>query len=105
MNPKKESRFLKFTRTCLHLARQAIPDSRSKFSKHTFTQPQHIALNALRVKLNLPYRDFVDLLEEMPRLRETLGLKQVPRFTTIQKAFDRLSTIVWRVLLNKSSLL
>jgi IS5 family transposase len=102
MNLKKESRLLKFTRICFHLARQAIPDYRSKFSKHTFTQPQHLALNCLRIRLNLPYREFVDLLEEMSRVRETLGLKQIPHFTTIQKAFDRLSTSVWRILLKMS---
>jgi IS5 family transposase len=102
MNPKKESRLLKFTKICFHLARQAIPEYRSKFSKHTFTQPQHIVLNALRIRLNLSYRDFVDLLEEMPRVRETLSLEQIPHFTTVQKASDRLSTAVWRVLLKMS---
>ena len=48
-------------------------------------------------------RDLIDQLEEMPRIREALGLKVVPRFTTAQKAFSRLSTLLWQVLLKASA--
>ena len=100
---KRESRLLRFTRLYLDLARRWVPDYRSRFSKHTFTQPQHIVLNSLRIRLGLPYREFVDMLEEMPRIREVLGLKEIPHYTTLQKAFNRLSLVVWRILLRAST--
>ncbi len=34
----------------------------------------------------------------MPRIRKALGLKRLPHFTTVQKAFQRLSPAIWRVL-------
>ena len=99
----KESELLRFVKLCSHLARYEVPLYRSKFSKHTFTQPQHIVLSCLKVKFRLTYRDLIDQLEEMPRIREALGLKVVPHFTTVQKAFSRLSTLLWRVLLKASA--
>ena len=95
---EKPSQLLQFTRTCLHLAPQQLPPYSSKFSKHTFTQPQLVTLYCLKLKLRATYRELIDWLEEMPRLREALGLKRLPHFTTVQKAFARLSTTIWRVL-------
>ena len=57
-----------------------------------------MVLYCLKIKLGVTYRELGDWLREMPRIRETLGLKQLPHFTTVQKAFQRLSTAIWRVL-------
>jgi hypothetical protein len=40
--------------------------------------------------LKLDYRGFTTLLEEFSELREVLGLKKVPHYTTLQKAEQRL---------------
>ena len=95
---KEPSQLLKFTRICLGLATQQVPPYSSKFSKRTFTQPQLITLYCLKLKLRATYRELLDQLQEMPRLQEALGLKRLPHFTTVQKAFQRLSTTIWRVL-------
>ena len=91
------------------LANQVVPAYSSKFSKKRFTQAQaqHVALNCLRIKLKVTYRDLIDWLEEMPRIQEALGLKgkELPHWTTVQKAFDRLSLVIWRVLLRASAAL
>lgn len=76
---------------------QLLPYS-SKFSKRTFTQPQLITLYRLNLKLRAIYRELLDQLQEMSRLQEALGLKRLPHFTTVQKAFQRLSTTIWKVL-------
>jgi hypothetical protein len=34
----------------------------------------------------------------MLRIRRVLALKEVPHFTTCQKAFDRLSAHIWRIM-------
>jgi len=89
---------LQFTQMCMRLATQQVPLYRSRFSKHTFTQPQLIVLYCLKLKLGVSYRDLIDWLREMPRIQEALGLRHLPHFTTVQKAFARLETSVWRVL-------
>jgi hypothetical protein len=102
---KNSSQLLQFTEACMRLTTQRVPPYSSKFSKHTFTQPQLVVLYCLKIKLGVTYRELVDWLGEMPRLRETLGLKQLPHFTTVQKAFQRLSTTIWRVLQQLSAAL
>jgi len=92
------SQLLQFTEMCLRLATERVPPYRSRFSKHTFTQPQLITLYCLKLKLGVSYRELIDWLSEMPRLQEALGLRRLPHFTTVQKAFARLETAVWRVL-------
>ncbi len=82
---KDSSQLLKFTQLCMRLATEQIPPYSSKFSKHTFTQLQLLTLYCLKMKLG-----------EMPRIQKALGLKQLPHFTTVQKAFQRLSP--WRLL-------
>jgi len=102
---KNSSQLLQFTEACMALATRQVPPYSSKFSKRTFTQPQLMTLYCLKIKLGVTYRELVDWLGEMPRIREALGLKQLPHFTTVQKAFQRLSTAIWRVLQRLSAAL
>jgi len=95
---KNPSQLLKFTEAYMALASRQVPPYSSRFSKHTFTQPQLVVLYCLKIELGVTYRELIDWLEEMPRLQQALGLKRLPHFTTVQKAFQRLSTAIWRVL-------
>jgi IS5 family transposase len=99
------SQLLKFTQVCMQLATEQVPPYSSKFSKHTFTQPQLVTLYCLKLKLRATYRELIDWLAEMPRIREALGLKRLPHFTTVQKAFTRLGMVIWRVLKQVSAAL
>lgn len=63
---------------------------------------QHVVLLCLQVKKTSTYRDLVDELIEMPRIREALNLDVIPAPSTLCKAFSRLEMAVWRVLLNVS---
>lgn len=94
---KNPSQLLKFTEVCMQLATAQVPLYSSKFSKHTFTQPQLVVLYGLKIKLGVTYRELIDWLQEMPRIRQALGLKRLPHFTTVQKAFQRLSPAIWRL--------
>ena len=95
---KNPSQLLKFTEACMALATRQVPPYSSKFSKHTFTQPHLVVLYCLELKLGVTYRELIDWLTEMPRLQQALGLARLLHFTTVQKAFQRLSTAIWRVL-------
>jgi IS5 family transposase len=57
-----------------------------------------VVLYCLKIKGGTSYRELVDWLAEMPRLHQRLGLTRWPHFTPVQKAFQRLSPAVWRVL-------
>jgi hypothetical protein len=81
---------LAFTHKALEVARAALPAYSSKFSRKDFTRHQHLAILALKAFLKTDYRGIVALLHDWSDLRDTLKLKKVPHFTTIQKANARL---------------
>ena len=68
----------------MEIAEAILPAYRSKFSKHTFTQPQLLAVLCL-----MRYEDWtlrkaeVRLAEQHGELRDTLGLRKVPDHTTL----------------------
>jgi IS5 family transposase len=99
MKTYSQTRILRFTSSFYTLAKRSCPAYSSKFSKKTYTQPQHIAMLGLKKKLKEDYRDIVELIAEMPRIHEALELTQIPEHTTLCKAFTRLSKLVFIVLL------
>jgi hypothetical protein len=56
-------------------------------SPKVFTQRQLLALLVLRKYTKSTYRGVIEQLIMMPQLREAIGLKRLPHFTTLQK-FD-----------------
>ncbi|OYR51334.1 IS5/IS1182 family transposase [Halorubrum sp. Ea1] len=105
MKPLPKSQILRFTEKAIHLARRAVSRYSSKFSKHRYTLLQHVVLLCLKVRKSTTYRDLLDELIEMPRIRRTLGLAELPTSSTLCKAFNRLDMVVWRVLLTLSATL
>ncbi|WP_254280632.1 IS5 family transposase [Haloarcula marina] len=93
---------LRFVEQAMHVARRAVPRYSSKFSKRRYTLHQHIVLLCLKVRKNTTYRALLDELIEMPRLRDALGLTEIPIPSTLCKAFNRLKMAIWRVLLTLS---
>jgi IS5 family transposase len=99
MKDYSQTKLLNFTSSLYQKAKRSCPAYSSKFSKKTYTQPQHVAMLGLKKKLKEDYRDIVELIAEMPRIQEALELTQIPEHTTLCKAFTRLSKIVFIVLL------
>lgn len=93
------SKILVFVRKCNGLVFKHVRPFSSKFSKKTYTQHQLIILNCLKIRLNEDYRDVEDLLIEMPGIQKELNLSSVPHFTTIQKAFQRLKSRIYNLLI------
>ncbi|MFC7060185.1 IS5 family transposase [Halovenus salina] len=102
MDDVPKSNLLRFVERTLELAQQVIARYSSKYSKRRYTRPQHVVLLCLKVKKTTTYRDLVDELIEMPRIRDALNLDSIPAPSTLCKAFDRLEMAVWRVLLRVS---
>ncbi|KXB06059.1 transposase [candidate division MSBL1 archaeon SCGC-AAA382A20] len=94
---------LKFVQTAYKLAQRTVPEYSSKFSKKTFTLQQHAVIICLKIREDKNYREIVEMLVEMPRIRRAIDLDEIPHFTTLCKAFDRLQTKLWRSLLEDTS--
>jgi hypothetical protein len=76
----------------LATAQRALPLYSHRNSPKKFTQHQLFACLVLKNFLKTDYRGVVAHLADSPSLIETLGLKRVPHFTTLQKAARRLLT-------------
>lgn len=76
-------------REALAVGQGGLPPYGSARSRRDFTLPQLFAVLVLRQFFKTDYRGMVQLLEDFSTLRETLSLKKVPHFTTLQKAQQR----------------
>jgi hypothetical protein len=72
------------------IGKLALPDYAHKFSPKTYTQPQLFACLVLKEFLHRDYRGIEELLRDTPELAAVIDLKQIPDFTTLQKASRRL---------------
>jgi hypothetical protein len=74
----------------LAAGKDAFSDYSHRYSPHKFTQPQLFACLVLKEFEKKDYRGIAKLLSEWSALRQALGLRLVPHFTTLQKASVRL---------------
>lgn len=79
-----------FARVALEVARSVLPDYRSKFSKHVFTQPQLLAIVCLMRYEGWTLRKAEVRLAEHRELREALQLHKAPDYTTLHRFLNRL---------------
>jgi hypothetical protein len=77
-------------REALRLAQDALPAYSSRFSRKDFTQHQLFAVLALKTFLKTDYRGVVQFLADFAELRDDLGLKEVPHYSTLCYAEQRL---------------
>lgn len=82
---RRQSPLLIVATLALRLARGPLPTYGSVKSRKDFTQPQLMACLVLRAYLKATYRDFCDQLSVSSELREVLGLRKVPDYSTLCK--------------------
>ena len=80
----------KVAQAALAAGQDVFSDYSHIFSPHKFTQPQLFACLVLKEFEKKDYRGIWQLLIDCSDLREVIGLKTVPHFTTLQKASRRL---------------
>jgi len=98
-----KSQILRFTEKAIQLARRTVSRYSSKFSKHRYTLPRSTLFYCVsKFGKNTTYRSLLDELIEMPRIRGTLALAELPTLSTLCKAFNRLDMAIWRVILTLS---
>jgi hypothetical protein len=71
-------------------AKNVLPPYAHRFSPHKFTLAQLFACLVLKTFLKTDYRGIEAFLKDCPELRKTIGLMNVPHFTTLQKAGRKL---------------
>lgn len=81
---------LDLARTALEIGNQGLAPYSNKFSRRDFVQAQHFAMLALRQFFQADYRKTTEMISEWSDLREVLELVEVPHYTTLQKAHQRL---------------
>ena len=74
-----------------------------EYSRKDYTLQQHVAMLCLKIKTKQKYREFVDLLSEMPNICDFLGIEKVPHWTTPDKIFLKLKNLVLAILLIASA--
>jgi Transposase DDE domain len=77
-------------RRALAVAAKALRPFAHRFSPQRYSQPQLFACLTLKVFFKTDYRGIVVLLRDLSDLRQALGLRCVPHFTTLHKASKRL---------------
>src|SRR5438045_551257 len=80
-------------REALYAAESALPLYAHKYSPRKFTQPQLFACLVLKTFFKTDYRGITIYLEDLPDLVRTLRLDDVPHYTTLHKATQRLLTL------------
>jgi len=72
------------------IARGTLTEHNSRYSPKKFTQPQLMVRHALKTLFNTDYRSIVQILDDCPNLYRVFELNNVPHFTTLHKASQRL---------------
>src|SRR5208282_3389494 len=80
---------LPFARIALQVSKAVLPRYRTPFSKHQFTQPQLLGILCLMRYEDWTFREADVRLGEHRELREALGLRSVPDFTTLYRFLQR----------------
>ncbi|MDY6866281.1 MAG: hypothetical protein SVY15_09985 [Halobacteriota archaeon] len=73
----KESELISFVKHLYKTATRYMTAYSSRFSRHDYTQPQLFVIGCIKKRLRLKYREVVEITEEMPKLKEILGLDTV----------------------------
>jgi hypothetical protein len=93
-----------FAKCALAIATRVLPLYRSKYSKHTFTQPQLLAILCLMRYEDGTFRETEVRLQEQTELGRALGLKQTPDYTTFYRFMRRLSAERIQIALQETAL-
>jgi len=80
------SKLIKFAEALIGEAYR-LPEYSSKYSRKDYTIRQHVVMLCLKIKLKQRYREFCEILDLMPEIKQILGIEKVPHWTTLDKNF------------------
>jgi len=83
----------KVARAAYKIAKSTLPQYAHHYSPQKYTQPQLFVCLILKIFFKTDYRGIVAILTDSLDLRKCFNLKNVPHFTTLQKASKRLLSL------------
>ncbi len=95
---------VEFAKCALAIGKRVMPLYRSKYSKHTFTQPQLLAILCLMRYEDWTFREAEVRLQEHSELCMALRLKQTPDYTTFYRFMRRLDAELIQTALQEAAL-
>lgn len=95
---------VEFAKCAFAIGKRVMPLYRSKYSKHTFTQPQLLAILCLMRYEDWTFREAEVRLQEHRELRLALGLRQTPDYTTFYRFMRRLDAELIQTALQEAAL-
>jgi len=90
LHPDAENDVAWMARIAREVASVFLPAYSGPFSKHRFTQPQLLSLLCLTRVKNWTFREAEEVVQSQPEVRQALGIRYAPHFTTLQKFGARL---------------
>jgi hypothetical protein len=93
-----------FAKCAVAIGKRVMLSYRSKYSKHTFTQPQLLAILCLMRYEDWTFREIEVRLQEHIELRKALGLKHTPDYTTFYRFMRRLDAALIQLALQEAAL-
>jgi hypothetical protein len=84
-----DQQLVRIARLALRVARKHLADFPHVNAPKKFTQPQLFACLIIKAITGATYRRTEEMLILMPAVRDAIGLRDVPRFTTLQTFADR----------------
>ena len=97
-NDINQNKLIKFIEYTFNYANICLPRYSSYFSNHIYTQPVLFTILAIKVYTRTTYRQITDLLQLSDRIKQYLGIKNVPHFTTLQKFFQKLPSSIFKTI-------
>ena len=92
LNTFSSNELIEFIETCYSYAKISLNKYSSKYSKQMYSQPALFTIVALKIYLNVTYREIADFIAFSDKLKRYLGIKQAPDYSTLQKFYKRMPT-------------
>src|SRR6185295_11945119 len=90
---KKNNILVAVASLSVRLSRKYMQPYSCAKSPHKFTQAQLMTCLVLRAYLKSTYRGVIEILDTSETLRQTIGLKTLPHYSTLKYFADRASTL------------
>jgi len=89
-----ENELINFIVYANKIAKKCLKKYSHYFSGHLYSQPTLFTILALKIYLKQTYRQISFIIDLSDKLKKFLYIKKAPHFTTLQKFFKRIPTIV-----------